>query len=489
MSIQRWAARFAVYLLALIGFGTTRWVYANFDHPSIDQIVYHLRFNEGLAAAGGGAFLVTFVVESVAAPLLLAFLLVRAEAALLPHLRPLKSGGRAGRLMGWVGRAAPALVFVVSASLLSAQLSAPAYARSLFGRDFFSAHYVAPSTVELRHGALKNLVLIYVESLESAYGDPALFGRRDLLQGLRDIEGTSFADYRPAPGTGWTMGGIVATQCGIPLKTMSVFESSETAEPSFAFLPGAVCLGDVLAAAGYRNVYLGGARLSFAGKGMFLADHGYHERYGQREWPKLGESGADMSEWGLYDDRLFQRAKQKLKALHATGQRFNLTLLTLDTHHTHGFYSPRCKREGATDFAGIVECTARMVGELVRFAKDNGMLEDTRIVIVGDHLAMPNPVYSELQRAPQRTIYNAFVPAGVATKATEQLLPYDMYPTILQFIGFDVVGGRLGLGYAGFEGAGSARRSAAELDALIAGVGNPSERYAELWRPRPRAEP
>ena len=83
---------------------------------------------------------------------------------------------------------------------------------------------------------------------------------------------------------------------------------------------------------GYRNVFMGGAGLAFAAKGRFFADHGYRERYGKREWLRQGVRPDDMSRWGLYDDDLFERAKVKLKDLHDSGGRFNLTLLTVDTH-------------------------------------------------------------------------------------------------------------------------------------------------------------
>jgi phosphoglycerol transferase len=264
-----------------MGIGLAAWIRSSFGAPSIDQIVYHVRFGTGLISESGGAYVVTFLVECVAVPVILALVLVMVEGLLLKRASSGWTKSGAGRLVRWVARGLPLLTLLLSMQGLSAQVAVPEYVRALFGKDFFSAHYVDPSTVQLKPRHLKNLVLLYVEGLENSYGDSALFGK-DLLHGLHALPGATFSNYQPAPGSSWTMGGLVATQCAIPLRTMSVLGSARAGEQSASFLPNAVCLGDVLATMGYRNVFLGGARLAFAGKGQFLADHGYSERYGKK---------------------------------------------------------------------------------------------------------------------------------------------------------------------------------------------------------------
>ena len=59
-----------------------------------------------------------------------------------------------------------------------------------------------------------------------------------------------------------------------------------------------------------------------------------------------------------------------------------------------------------------------------------------------------------------------------------------MYPSILQFIGVNVAGGRLGLGYAAFSPS-TPQRSRQSLDALQSDVLNPSPAYMQLWAVRP----
>ncbi|WP_204351696.1 hypothetical protein, partial [Klebsiella variicola] len=69
--------------------------------------------------------------------------------------------------------------------------------------------------------------------------------------------------------------GLVSSMCGVPLTTSQGDENSMDRMGSF--LPKAVCLGDYLKQQGYTNHYLGGANGQFAGKGQFLASHGFDE--------------------------------------------------------------------------------------------------------------------------------------------------------------------------------------------------------------------
>lgn len=94
------------------------------------------------------------------------------------------------------------------------------------------------------------------------------------------------------------------------------------------FLNRAVCLGDVLTQAGYRQVFLGGASSTFAGKGSFLRSHGYDEVNGKPELAKLLDDPSNMSGWGLYDDSLFDIAANKYAELAAAGQPLSSSIPT-----------------------------------------------------------------------------------------------------------------------------------------------------------------
>ena len=105
----------------------------------------------------------------------------------------------------------------------------------------------------------KNLVYIYMESLERTYFDPKIFS--DVAPRLRKWEGssdtTAFTDLRQLGEAGvlsFTMGGIVASQCGIPIKLKNSAAFTNIHGDAIntklgnvnTFLPGVTCLGDVL---------------------------------------------------------------------------------------------------------------------------------------------------------------------------------------------------------------------------------------------------
>jgi len=192
----------------------------------------------------------------------------------------------------------------------------------------------------------------------------------------------------------------------------------------------------------------------------------------------------EFNYWGLYDDDLLMLAKRKLEELHAKGQKFNLTITTIDTHGPDGHYSKFCKAHGAKEFEDIITCTSNQVADFVNFMQKKNYLKDTQVVIIGDHLAMENPVYGKLHQAKPRLIYNKFIGRQQFEKNREDILPFDMLPSILEFIGFSVDGGKLGLGVTAFSkvDVSAMLMNDAEMDENLL---NRSEQYLELWRPKP----
>ncbi|WP_204128544.1 sulfatase-like hydrolase/transferase, partial [Pseudomonas ogarae] len=71
-----------------------------------------------------------------------------------------------------------------------------------------------------------------------------------------------------------------------------------------SFLPEAVCLGDYLKQQGYTNHYLGGANGQLAGKGQFLAPHGFDTVDDLAWFKKQKITRAHFSPWGVHDDVL-----------------------------------------------------------------------------------------------------------------------------------------------------------------------------------------
>ena len=464
-------ACFPAYALGAAGIGIAAWIRHAFGETDLDQILWHLQYLEPAGLRMGSLFLFEFVFEALLFPLAFAVLAALLHGMLRDAARPWQRG---------VLAAMPWLAGLAAVAALLQQFSVYAYVAARLEPDRFATNYVEPRKVPLSAGTRRNLVLIYAESLEQTYGDSALFGR-DLLADTRRLGGFSIPSYRGAEGADWTIAAIVATQCGVPLRAYTETDVRRRSAGK-SFLPGATCLGDILQAHGYTNVFLGGVPLSFAGKGSFLRDHGYTERWGRDEWEREGAVRAEFNAWGLYDDRLYERARARLERLQAAGQPFNLTLLTLDTHNPHGFLSPYCRSIGARDFDGIVSCASRQIADFVAFMEKRGYLENTTVVVLGDHLAKPNPAYDKLQHAGEaRRIFNLFIAHPQPRVARPEVLPFDLYPTLVEMLGIQVEGRRLGLGSSAFADVETRPLQELSEDASLAALRS-SGTYEALWQ-------
>lgn len=475
----RLLGRYALVWLAFASVFFLKWMEGTFGEVYLGQILFHWRY---LGATGSIAKVsaIELMIECVQWPLLAAALFVWLERRLLRRViaqtRP--------RQRRWTSRTVTALPVVViagSIAVLAWRTSAVQFLWPSDDQGYFATHYVPP-TVKPATGKRKNLVLIYVESLEAGYRRSDVFGR-DLLASLSELQPLSFEAYDQLPGTGYTIAAMISTQCGLPLQMVGFLDWQKQGEQAQQFLPRSVCLSDILSAQGYRNVFMGGAALEFSGKGKFLSQHHFDESYGRAEWLKLGTPKARLSGWGLHDDDLFQQATAKLRQLHEAGQPFNLTLLTVDSHWPAGYLSPGCRQRGAKALDEVVECTANMVADLVTFVRRSGYDEDTNIVVIGDHLSPPNTLSGQLGKLGKRTIYNAFFARNAPQPNRSTIVHFDLLPTILDFIGMRPDGGRGGLGFSAFGPPPSpfpTARSRAELGDHIL---TPSRAYLELWEP------
>ncbi|MGV0033842.1 MAG: sulfatase-like hydrolase/transferase [Candidatus Azotimanducaceae bacterium WSBS_2022_MAG_OTU7] len=224
----------------------------------------------------------------------------------------------------------------------------------------------------------KNLVLIYLEGLEATYLDQSLFG--NVLPALNSTqqEAIAFTNMIQTAGTGYTIAGIVASQCGTPM----LFNATSTDPNDFlynGFLNQATCLGDILNAAGYQQVFVGGASLEFSGKGQFLESHQYNRVLGRKALLARLDDANYHTGWGLYDDSLFDIARDEFTRLAAGQEPFNLTLLTIDTH-SPGKPSASCLpfSEADNSILDAVYCTDQLLSGFLAFLKDQSCISRIR---------------------------------------------------------------------------------------------------------------
>ena len=455
---------------------TAGWVYVRFGAVAPDQVLLNLPSHGG-EGVGNSSLVAEAAVVCLGLPLaglVLAWLALRVPGP-SPRRRPPRR--RVAVL--------PIAAFTVSLTALLTVTGVPQYAAAMLGNGSVAPYYVTP-VVDSAPDRPRNLITIYLKSIENTYRDPALFGQ-NLLATLDEatVGWTSSEGLRQYPGGGWTMAGLVGTQCGVPLKSRLLLPGvnpNEFGEQVDSYLPGAVCLGDVLAAHGYTSVFVGGAHARFAGKDTFLSGHGYDEVLGLSDWEADGEDRSDISVWGLSDDRLLARARGVLADLDEGDEPFNLTILTLDTHEPGGVY-PSCATADELAMVTAVRCSMRAVAGFLDHLEDEGYLDDTVVVVMGDHLKATSEggfFKEELERTRDRTIvFRVWSPdpVTVTRPTTDQ---FSVLPTTLELLGFGLPDGRAGLGVS-FVGQHPLDGTALQLSELQyhSAVAAPS---AELYR-------
>ncbi|MGX5359453.1 LTA synthase family protein [Kocuria sp. KH4] len=359
-------------------------------------------------------------------------------------------------------------------------------------------YYVEPTVTGDEHQ--RNLVLIYLESGEATLADEELFEKNAFAplqevtrasDGWRSVEG-----LRQYEGGGWTMAGLTATQCGVPLKGLGAAADSgalnDLGGDAGTYLGGTTCLGDVLGEHGYTSVFLGGANASFAAKDAFLGTHGYSEVKDLSDWRAAGEPEESFrGDWGLSDGRLMAHAKDEVDALHAeaerTGRPFNLSVLTLDTHEPVHIYD-YCTVDTESVVTSAFFCSMTQVAGFVAHLEERGYLEDTAVVIMGDHLkhmSAGDAFHEQLDHHGDRTIFNrVWVPGADGTGGLRPRVDQlSMYPTILEAAGLELRDRAAGLGVSAFSAQlpeGSARTLAPEQYTELL-ESRSSRFYAQAW--------
>jgi phosphoglycerol transferase len=252
-----------------------------------------------------------------------------------------------------------------------------------------------------------NLVYIYLESLERTFLDEQIFPK--LTPNLKRLEeeGISFKNIHQVKSTGWTIGGMVASQCGLPL--VAPLGGGNSMSGVDKFYANAMCLGDILHEQGYFLTMMQGSSIEFSGIKNFYKTHSFDEIYGKKRILKNLYNKKYLNYWGLYDDTLFDIAFEKFKELANKRNNFALFLATLDTHPPKGYESKSCKNykylDGNEAMLNAVHCTDMLVNNFIRKIKNSKEGNNTLIVLTSDHLMMNNDVIDLLKKGNRRDLF------------------------------------------------------------------------------------
>lgn len=438
---------FGAFLLSIV-----RWIGNTWPNVSPDEIVFHLHASlEGTDTAVVRDYLLHYqpaVVGVAAIALVLAVLLWRRST---------------GGCLAWMvltafcGITLTCLAQWNFSHLDNARASLPSD-----GSDFVGDHYVSLQDAKVTFPSQKrNLIYIYLESMELTYADEANGGAWDenLIPELTKLareKGETFAGSSgmlngalTLPGCTWTMGGLFAQSAGIPLKVPT--HGNRTSLVLDDFFPELDCLGDVLAAQGYHQYVLFGSDADFGNRREYYTEHGGFDIF---DHPRALEEGFIPEDykvwWGFEDERLYQKARDVVTAAAGDDAPFNLTFLTVDTHAEDGYVCRLCHEEHADNrYANVMSCADRQAYEFVSWVLDQDFASNTTIVINGDHCSMDKDFCDNVADSYQRRTYTCII-NGAAELAEPTLersyATIDLYPTTLAALGCSIEGGRLGLG-------------------------------------------
>lgn len=313
--------------------------------------------------------------------------------------------------------------------------------------------YIDPSKIEYSFPENKrNIIYIILESVEiSEYSkEEGGYFDNDFIPELHQLaeENITFNNnkgYCVAPNTSWTVSSMVAQGSGIPL-TIPIGENDFVT--SNKYLPGAYSMGEIFKQGGYTNELLIGSEAVFSGRKYYYEMHGdyiIHDftyfvendlfDYDTRVW------------WGIVDRYLFEYAKEDLLELSKNNQPFNLTMLTVDTHHNDGWVCEDCEDKFEYQLANVYACSSKRVREFVEWCKQQDFYENTTIVIAGDHNSM-SPTFKEVIKDYDRKVYYTIINPypGLEPTTNRQLCAFDLLPTTVASLGIEFEGNRLGLG-------------------------------------------
>lgn len=322
----------------------------------------------------------------------------------------------------------------------------------------FEEQYIDPDQVILEFPENKrNLILIYLESMETTYASVEAGGGKPVnyIPRLTELaesninfsNGSQLGGGKVYSDCGYTIAAILATSSGVPFKSMIEGNSMSNYAQ---FLPGLVTLGDILEREGYSNYFLCGSEAEFGGRKLFYEEHGdYHiQDYGYAIEQGYIPEGYHVF-WGYEDSKLFEIAKKELEKLGNSGEVFNYTMLTADTHHPAGYICDLCESQYEEPYANAIACSDRQVYDFISWIKTQAWYENTTVILVGDHTSLAPDFWDDIGDYNRRT-YNCFLnlPEGLNLENVKnrEFDTLDYFPTILASLDVKIEGERLGLG-------------------------------------------
>lgn len=442
---------FVLLFLGVFWAATANWIVSKFGNVTTEQLLFHLY----MPLDSDAKTIISFI-RGTFFPAIGAVVLIALIKKFFGHTKAGQTFfARYFVLFG-------AVVLIGSVVFSVFKLDVPNWFHDNFSQEstFYETYYADPAKVRLTFpDKKKNLILLFVESLEATFsekdGDNLIpkTAKIALTKGVNFSDADGLGGAEQVEGVSWTQAGLVAQTCGIPLRLP--IKASRYRMYKF-FLPKARCLYDVLKDNGYQERFLIGTKASFAGMDIFFKSHGKVQIH---DYPYFtGEGGhvwnmADFK-WGFDDIKIYDLAKTELTELAEDDSPFVFGMMTMDTHFATGHFEEAvCEKKypESAVYKNVISCADKQVADFLNWLEQQPYYKDTVVVVVGDHLAMNSQDFRNSER---RRVFNLFLNTAKQPvhRAHRKFSTMDIYPSIVDALGVDIEGDRLGLGTSLFSG-------------------------------------
>ena len=327
---------------------------------------------------------------------------------------------------------------------------------------FWDSNFVDIDTDSISSFDKRNLILIFMESMENTFSDSSSGGIQtsNLIPYLTNLANNNISFSNTSLlGGGRNIYGSTNTLKSSICKITGLPVINEAIRRTVVF-PNVVSLYDFLKKNGYTNWFIQGTDAKFAGMEDFLNNHSIDSLLDLRV---LKEKSDMSSKWrnfrtfsaGLTDKRVFDISKHLLDSL-SKKEPFSLSIVTIETHFPYGLYDDNCAIKPIDDseeslFRASLQCADLNVKEFIEDLKRKSFFENTTIVIVGDHLFMGSYLVGT-EKINRRWI-NIFLNSAIDPyhKTNREFSSVDMAPSIIESLGFRLSKHRMGFGVSLFS--------------------------------------
>lgn len=323
---------------------------------------------------------------------------------------------------------------------------------------FFKDNYVfIDSTMIQPMSKTQNLIFIIMESMDHTFADKANGGEQEenLIRELTTLEKDEINfSHNELFGGGATLNGTTPTISATISKTTGcpLFISRSIGQSLLANTPS---IYNIMKNFHYENVFIQGTDATFANLESFLNFHGIDKIYDSKNLKGNFEKNEKYNNNTLTDRSVLEISRKILDTL-SQKEHFSLTIATIETHAPSGFFNDACEekpqnRTEAAHLAATIRCASKDVRNFINWVKQQDFYKNTEIVVVGDH-PFPMQHLSKKNYTDKKWI-DLFInsqkkPIQVKNRDFSSM---DIAPSILESIGFEIHGHKMGFGTSLFS--------------------------------------